>query len=87
MIKDLRDLRSLLTLCRSKGITEFKMNGIEIKFGELPLNRDGSQSLPEDEVELNPYDGFPQDIMSPAQLQHYATGGTVNDDPFLKRAT
>lgn len=85
MINDLKDLRSLLTLCRSKGITEFKMNGLEIKFGDLPKSQSEEQALAEEDVVMNPYDGFPQNILSPEQLSHYAQGGSVDNDPFLRK--
>ena len=86
MINDIKDLDKLFKLCRKQGITEFKMNGVEIKFGDLPQQVGSISNLTEEEVVLNPYDGFPQDILSPDQLSHYANGGTVDDDPFLKKA-
>jgi hypothetical protein len=84
MIKDLKDLQHLFKICRKQGITDFKLGDIEIKFGELPKDST-SESILEEEVEINPYDGFPQNIMNPQQLSHYASGGTVEDDPFLKK--
>lgn len=84
MIQDIKDLEKLFKLCRKQGITDFKMNGIEIKFGDLPSEH-SSSLIPEEEPLINPYDGFPQDILSNEQLTHYAMGGTVDDDPFLKK--
>ena len=87
MISDLKDLDKLFKLCRKQGITDIKVAGIEIKFGDLPQGSVGSISnSTEEEVVINPYDGFPQEILSPEQLTHYAMGGTVDDDPFLKKA-
>ncbi len=86
MITDIKDLDKLFKLCRKQGITEFKMNGIEIKFGDLPISQSGSVVSQDEEVTINPYDGFPQDILSPEQLSHYAMGGSVEDDPFIKKA-
>lgn len=89
MINDLKDLKALLKLCRSQGVTEIKLQGVEFKLGDLPIQPSkGSVDYAEDEeVQLNPYDGFPQDILSPGQLEHYAKGGLPEDDPFLKGKT
>lgn len=87
MINDLKDLQKLFKICRAQGITEFKMNGIDIKFGDLPQSASQSQIMSEEDITINPYDGFPQEILSAEQLSHYASGGTIHDDPFLKKAT
>jgi hypothetical protein len=86
MIQDLKDLQKLFKLCRAQGVIDIKVNGLEIKFGDLPTVQGALQSASEEEVILNPYDGFPQDILSNDQLSHYAQGGTVENDPFLKKA-
>jgi hypothetical protein len=39
MINDIKDLKTLFKLCRAQGITSFKMNGIEISFGNLPIEK------------------------------------------------
>jgi len=39
MISDLKDLKALFKLCRAQGITDLKLNGIEIKLGNLPEER------------------------------------------------
>lgn len=52
MINDLKDLQKLFKLCRAQGILDFKMNGIEIKFGDLPQK----QSQVIDEMDENPSD-------------------------------
>lgn len=36
MINDLSDLKKLLRLCRSQGVTEIKLGTIELKFGDMP---------------------------------------------------
>lgn len=36
MINDIKDLKALFKLCRAQGVTDFKMQGIEIKFGDMP---------------------------------------------------
>lgn len=78
MIEDLKDLKQLFKLCRAQGITDFKMNGIEIKFGDIPTTR----AISEDELT-----GFPDGELSPEQLMFYSAGGKPDDDPVLKGAS
>jgi hypothetical protein len=84
MINDLKDLKALFKLCRAQGITDFKMNGLDIKFGDLP------QGLTQSEVQIddpvNRYAGFPQGELSPEQLAFYSAGGLPSDDPANKEA-
>jgi hypothetical protein len=40
MINDIKDLEKLFKLCRKQGVNEFKMNGVEIKFVDLPTKVD-----------------------------------------------
>ena len=84
MINDLKDFQKLLKLCRAQGVSSVNLNGLEVKFGDLPISSSHS-GVVDEEIILNPYDGFPQNILSPEQLSHYARGGTVDDDPFLKK--
>jgi hypothetical protein len=58
MITDLKDLKALFKLCRAQGITAFKMNGIEVTLGALPVPQGTSQEI--EEPESNSYAGFPQ---------------------------
>jgi hypothetical protein len=85
MINDLKDLRALLKLCRAQGITDFKMNGLEIKFGELPQTNENT------DVDIHPaslpgYANFPQGELTPEQLMFYSAGGNPADDPANKEA-
>lgn len=86
MISDLKDLQKLFKLCRAQGITDFKMSGLEIKFGELP-HAQGSTSM-EDSAEIpgNRFANFPQGELTPEQLLFYSSGGLPEDDPFNKEA-
>ncbi len=43
MIKDLKELQALLKLCRKQGVTEINLEGVLIKFGELPKKQTGSE--------------------------------------------
>lgn len=86
MINDLKELQKLLKLCRAQGITDFKMNGIEIKFGELPQQSSSmTDSLSQEDI-ANPYANFPQGELTPEQLMFYSSGGVPQDDPLNKEA-
>ena len=83
MINDLKDLKALLKLCRSQGVTEIKLGTVEFKLGEI-VNDNRSQS-PHDDNEItsdNPYSNFPDGILSPEQLTYYSSGGLPESDPF-----
>ncbi len=41
MINDLKEFEKLLKICRKQGIETLSMEGISIKFGELPKKKDG----------------------------------------------
>jgi hypothetical protein len=84
MIKDLKEFQKLLKICRSQGITDLKYNGLEVKFGELPSTVQSESYREVDEPFVNPYDDFPDELMSPEQLAYYANGGLPQDDPFRK---
>lgn len=84
MINDLKDLQKLFKLCRVQGITDFKMNGLEIKFGELPVSPGASQEAAIDAA--SPWANFPQGELSPEQLAFYSAGGLPQDDPMNKEA-
>lgn len=86
MIKDLKDLQKLFKLCRNQGITDLKINGIEVKFGELPTTQRAMSDQASDEDITNPYGNFPQGELTPEQLAFYSAGGRPEDDPFNKEA-
>ncbi len=87
MITDLKDLQKLFKLCRAQGITDLKISGIEVKFGELPQTKRELAYQEMDEQEIaDPYAEFPSNVMSPEQLAYYANGGLVKDDPFHKES-
>jgi len=49
MITDIKDLKALFKLCRAQGILEFKMNDIQIKFGDLPEKYQQSEAIEQQE--------------------------------------
>lgn len=85
MIKDLKDLKALFKLCRLQGITDFKMNGIEIKFGDLPISQTAQDQL-SNQDEASPFANFPQGELTPEQLAFYSAGGHPDEDPLNKEA-
>lgn len=86
MIQDLTDLKKLLKLCRSQGVTEIKLGGVEIKMGDLPLTHSQIQDQLSAEDATNPYANFPQGELSPEQLAFYSAGGLPENDPENKEA-
>ena len=84
MINDLKDLQKLFKLCRAQGITDLKMAGLEIKFGDLPVTPGATQEAVSDPA--SPWANFPQGELSPEQLAFYSAGGNPNDDPLNREA-
>jgi hypothetical protein len=87
MIDDLKDLKALFKLCRAQGITEFKMNGIEVKFGDIQSS--SSTSISDQDIQLDPaspYANFPQGELTPEQLAFYSAGGLPENDPQNQEA-
>lgn len=80
MINNLNELQKLLKLLRKQGVQEFKMGGIELKLGDLPVER---QAVVEDEIPEDPYANFPTGMLTEAQAMHYAMGGVPENDPEL----
>lgn len=84
MINDLKDLQKLLKLCRVQGITDFKMNGLEIKFGDLPQTLAQSNEISQEAP--SQFANFPQGELTPEQLMFYSSGGLPDNDPENKEA-
>ncbi len=86
MINDLKDLKSLLKLCRSQGVTEIKLGAVELKLGDMPTGpRSSSADAQDNESESdNPYSNFPDGVLTQEQLAFYSAGGRPEDDPFIK---
>lgn len=84
MINDIKDLKSLFKLCRAQGVTEIKVAGVEIKFGDMPHNQGVEINSSSAEDPANPYGNFPQGELTPEQLAFYSAGGKPEDDPLNK---
>lgn len=83
MIANLSDLQKLLKLLRKQGVTEFKSQEIELKLGDLPVER--TVAVEEDEYLENPYKDFPTGMLTETQAMHYASGGVPENDPELAK--
>lgn len=83
MVENLKDLEKLLKLCRKQGVVEMDLGSVKIKLGDLPLDPNKSIAY-EDPDYKDPYANFPQGELTPEQLIHYSSGGSPEDDPFLK---
>jgi hypothetical protein len=64
LIKDLKELATLLKLCRKQGVTEITLDGTVIKFGDLPARSSESSD-----------DAIPTDELTPEQLAFYSVMG------------
>lgn len=87
MIQNLKDLEKLLKLLRKQGVITFKMGEIDLKLGDLPVNRPFQESETAPEVDTDPIDdpyaNFPAGMLTDAQAAHYASGGFPENDPEL----
>ena len=63
MIKDQKELQTLLKLCRKQGVTEITLEGVSIKFGALPPRKSGEA---EEDAEI------PTDELSPEELMFFS---------------
>jgi len=81
MIENLKDLERLLKLCRKQGITDITLNGVSVKFGELPEQR--LATTQEEEIEEK-YADFPDDVLSAEELTFFANGGRPEDNPYRR---
>lgn len=43
MIKDLSELKKLLSLCRKAGVSEIEIADLKLKFGDLPEDKEAIQ--------------------------------------------
>ncbi len=65
IIKDLKDLQSLLKLCRKQGVTAIDFDGVRVSFGEMPA-KSSDPVEPEDP---------PTEELTPDQLMFFSVGG------------
>lgn len=63
MLDDLKELDKFLKICRKQGVTEINFQGIEVKFGDLPVKASS---------EVSEYDEIPTESITADQLLNYA---------------
>jgi hypothetical protein len=80
MINELKDLKALLKLCRSQGVTEIEIGTTKIKLGEMPIEQQTSSGEQPEIQSDNPWANFPSGILTPEQLMFYSSGGKPEDD-------
>lgn len=72
MIENLKDLKALLKLCRSNGVTEINWGKGSLKLGEAPKTIAGEvEEIEED----NPMDNL-ESPLSPEELAAFANGAS-----------
>lgn len=58
MIQNLKDLQTLLKLCRKQGVSSIKLGGTEVTFGEIPKKPEGTSpdegDVPDDPLSEEP---------------------------------
>lgn len=71
MIKDLKELKQLLKLCRQNGVTEIVCGSVSLKLGELPKTIAGDIEEYDDSNEFGDVLEAP---LSPEELVAFANG-------------
>ena len=75
MINSLKDLESLIKLCRKHGVTKIDCMGISFDLGEKPVKeRRGQLATPGVPLE-DPYKDVPNRILTEDELIYWSTGG------------
>ena len=85
MIQSIKDLEKLLKLLRKQGVIDFKHGELSLHMGDLPSQPVAAQE--EDIESFDPYANFPEGMLTPEQLAHYASGGLPENDPLIQRST
>lgn len=82
---DIKELKALFKLCRAQGVTELDLNGLKVKFGDLPMTPEqvDAQSYQDP---VSKYANFPSGELTPDQLAFYSAGGLPDNDPENKEA-
>ncbi len=74
---DIKELRSLLKLLRTNGITHYKSNDLELQFSPEALLLPKEEQL---EETSSTWDRFPDTILTPEQLMYYSSGGVPGEE-------
>lgn len=56
-LPNLKELKAILKLCRSQGVTDITIGNVTIKFGDMPMvAKNGEMVAAEEDVSLTPSD-------------------------------
>lgn len=80
MIETLKDLESLLKLCRKQGVTEVVLPTVSFKLGEPPKKKSEIEMEEEEEPVGDLYDT----PLTPEELVFMANGGRDEENPYKK---
>ncbi len=80
MIENLKDLRALLKLCRTQGVTEIALPQVSFKLGDLPTNHPTESIEDQDDK----FADFPDGALSPEELTFFANGGKPEENPYRR---
>ncbi len=69
MLGNLKEVEKFFKLCRKQGVTEVSLEGMTVKFGDLPV-KTANQAEDSDE--------FPTDEPSPEEIMFYAVGNPAS---------
>lgn len=77
MIENQKDLKALLKLCRSQGVTEITLDKTHIKFGEMARSVSGDIGQDEEISEAEFMTAIEAPI-TPEEMTAFANGGEIN---------
>lgn len=77
-VNDLKDLRSLIQLCRKTGVRTISVDGVSLELGTPPVKQVNYKAQPE---ELNPFD--PGKIPNPILRKSQETKEMTDEDMLL----
>jgi hypothetical protein len=75
MIENLKDLERLLKLCRKQGVTEIKLNDVEFKLGEMPMDNGTVQTELIDTIDPLTGGNFGDPLTNPMAFYSVAENG------------
>lgn len=55
-LPDLKELKAILKLCRSQGVTDITLGALAIKFGDMPYEIKGGERVAVEEESIMPSD-------------------------------
>jgi hypothetical protein len=82
---DLKQLKALLKIMRNEGVLSLKTSEVDIQLSSeaiLPTKAQHHTVQDSNEVSSdNPYNNFPDGVLTDTQLAFYSAGGDPSEDP------